>query len=96
MKHQNILVSFPHSIKIITVRNKADVDAEEHNADTAADNGAEESVAAAEPGVTHVIAKAENGADAGEGGIAVKKKIDKGDQGCGKSGFYVAHADVHS
>ena len=60
----------------------------------ATEDGAEESVAAAEPGAGHIRAHAEDGADAGEGGITVDEELDHSAQGGRHGGLDVAHADV--
>lgn len=72
------------------------VDAEQPHAQQAADDGAEEPVAAVELGVVHVGPHAEDGADAGEGGVAVvqEDKVEEGAQGGRDGGLEVAQADV--
>ncbi len=75
---------------------KLDVEAEKRHADESAEDGSEQTVSAEQPGGAHVIAHSEHCADAGKGGIAVEKKVDKGNQSRRKSGLYIAHADVDS
>ena len=53
------------------------VDAEQGHAQKAADDGAEETVSAVEPGVVHIGTHVEDGTDAGKGGIAVQKIVDE-------------------
>ena len=65
------------------IRIKNDVEAEQQHAHKAADDGAEEAVAAVEPGIAHAVAHTENRADTGEGGIAIHQEVNKRAQrGC--------------
>ena len=73
------------------LRVKNEVHAEQRHADHAADDGAEQAVAAVELGVLHIGAQAEDGADAGKGGAAVKKEIDQGADGRRRGGLDGAH-----
>ena len=72
------------------------IDAEQPHAQKAADDGAEETVAAVELGVVHVGPHAEDGADTGEGGVAViqEDKVDERAQGRREGSLDVAQADV--
>ena len=67
-----------------------DIQSEQRHAEESAEQGAEETVAAMETGIGHIAAEAEDGADAGEGGIAADDEIQKRAQSCGNSGLYIA------
>ena len=71
------------------------IQSEKSHAEEAAEQGAEETVAAVETGIGHIAAQTENRADAGEGGIAAHDKVQKCGEGRGNCGLYVALTDVH-
>lgn len=76
------------------LRLEFNISAEQHHAQNAAQNRAEQTVAAIEPGIAHIFSHAEDCADAGKGGIAAERKIEKCAERCGERGFQIAHADV--
>ena len=77
-----------------SLRLEFDISAEQHHAQNAAQNCAEQAVAAIEPGIAHVFSHAKDRADAGKGGIAAEREIEKCAERCGERGFEIAHADV--
>ena len=79
---------------VSTLRIEADIQPEQQHAQHAADDGAEETVAAVQPGVAHIAAHAEDGADAGEGGVAADDKIKQRAQRCREGGLDIALTDV--
>ena len=78
---------------VAAVREQLHVNGKQPHADKTAYHCAEEAVAAVETALHKAAAHAENGADAGEGGVAVQKVVDQRAQGCRKGGLDVAHTD---
>ena len=84
-----------HQQQVVSpVRVEDQIDTVDADAQEPADHGAEQAVAAVEPGVLHVGPHAEDGADAGKGRVAAQKVVDQGAQGGGEGGFHVALAHV--
>ena len=84
-----------HELHMVPVPAGGGLDPQEHQTDgqDEAEDGAEETVAAAEPGVTHVVAKAKDGADAGKGGVSAKRKVQNGAQGSRKGRFQITQTN---
>ena len=76
------------------LRVKDEVKAEDHDGEQAADEGAEETVAAILNRVLHIVAQTEDDADAGEGRVAPDEAVDDGHQHGRDGRFDVAPADV--
>ena len=77
-----------------TLREEEQVEPEDHNGQQAADQGAEQTVAAVLDGILHVIAEAEDDADAGKRRIAADQAVDDRHQHGGDGGLDGAPADV--
>ena len=70
------------------------VQAKQRHAQHTADQRAEKAVSAIAPGVFHIVADAENGSDAGKGGVAVDNEIDQRNKGSRQCGFDVSLPNV--
>ena len=71
-QHQRVVTAIGIDLNIQT---------EKTHSQKAADDGAEQTVAAVEDGVLHILAGAEDGTDAGKGGVAVNQKINQRTEG---------------
>ena len=76
------------------LREEDQVKAEDDDGEQAADEGAEQTVAAVFDGILHVIAQAEDDADAGKGRVAPDKAVDDGHQHGRDGRFDVAPAHM--
>ena len=79
---------------VATLGMEDQVEAEQAHAQKAAEDGAEEAVAATEPGAGHVRAHAKDGTDAGEGRVAVNEEIEHSTKRRRQGSLDVAHANM--
>ena len=77
-----------------TLREEQQVEPEHHNGQQAANESAEQTVTAVFDGIFHIIAEAEDDADAGKRRVAVNEAVDDGHQHGGDGGFDGAPADM--